>query len=284
MGPEVKNPISLARQILDHSRVPDPLYRIPPLTLVSHGAHAFARTANLNLVEPQHLITDKARKQWARWKTRLNNPLDVPRTEDEDSVFQDTVGAVVWDTEANEFAAGVSSGGILLKHAGRAAVYGAGCWAQNCSVSGERSGMACRSGEYIIRANLARSICHAVDADIQKDGDIHETLRKVLVEEFWLPSRSPSNPDPSAGIVLLVAEADDDGLCTDTSTRLVCIHDCEYGCRLFFVRQVREGRLRSSVSSAAIHSSLPQAVIFRRPMTHASKAGGPHVFITGFAM
>jgi taspase (threonine aspartase 1) len=176
MLPGVKNPIRLARRILGHSRIPDRLGRIPPLTLVSNGAHAFAKSINLPLVPPESLITPRAEQQWRTWKARLESsaPADVGLDEDPVGLhaFQDTVGAVAWNATSGEISSGVSSGGILLKYPGRigevhpslrsygvnsrleqAAVFGAGCWAKAESSTADgrkRPGMACSvSGDYI---------------------------------------------------------------------------------------------------------------------------------------
>lgn len=115
----MKNPIRLARRILEHSRTPDSLGRIPPLTLVSTGAHAFARSAGLDLVPPESLIAPRAQKQWGVWKARLDAPLDASMEEGTQNAFQDTVGAVAFVGASGELASGVSSGGILLKYPGR---------------------------------------------------------------------------------------------------------------------------------------------------------------------
>lgn len=145
--PGIKNPIRLARRILEHARVPDPLGRIPPLTLVSTGAHAFAQSSGFGLLEselvpPESLVTPRAKKQWERWKARLDSgssssssspsvfaptpvPVDIDTADDEDlpmDALQDTVGALAFigpSSENAQIASGVSSGGILLKHPGR---------------------------------------------------------------------------------------------------------------------------------------------------------------------
>ncbi|KAJ6625457.1 asparaginase [Mycena sp. CBHHK59/15] len=219
----VKNPVRLAHRILEHSRIPDPLGRIPPLTLVSNGAHAFAalHPGHVDLVAPESLVTPRAQQQWATWKDRLVS--SSPPSEDPGSLhpFQDTVGAMAWNADSGEIASGVSSGGILLKYPGRvgeAAVFGAGCWAQASqppTANGrEMQGMACSvsgAGEYIVRASLAKTISDSLNNEQSDDVDVHEILRRTLVDDFWVPSRSPSNPDPSAGVVVLTTEEGDEG-------------------------------------------------------------------------
>ncbi|KAJ2922752.1 hypothetical protein H1R20_g14378, partial [Candolleomyces eurysporus] len=82
---DVKNPITLARAILEYSSQQDKLGRVPPLTLVSNGASSFARRLPnylLNgadrlkpqLAQPASLISPTAKAQWEKWKSRLEDP------------------------------------------------------------------------------------------------------------------------------------------------------------------------------------------------------------------
>ncbi|KAK7005745.1 nucleophile aminohydrolase [Favolaschia claudopus] len=306
----IKNPIRLARAILEHARIPDPLGRIPPLTLVSHGARLFAEQlppdikAEL-LVPPETLITSRATKTWESWKSRLagisaaNTESSTEHDDMELESLQDTVGAVAFTSAAansGSIACGVSSGGILLKHPGRvgeAAVFGAGCWARapsNVEAEGEgvvlertrkraKFGIACSvsgAGEYIVRANLARAIVDALNSaspssassaeeEEEEDVDVHAILQRVLTEEFWLPNRSPTNPDPSAGVVLLTTAKDNDG----EVVRLWCVFTTP------------------SMAIAYASSRYPQgkALILRRPKSVESQANDrPRIFATGIAL
>lgn len=149
--PGVKNPIKLAKAILCHSRQFDGLGRIPPLMLVSSGARSFAMQNGLEMVDPESMISKRAKEDWQKWMERYNDLREGMIPESKallDAAVQDTVGAVAWD-DCGNVAAGVSSGGLLLKNSGRvgeAAIFGAGCWAQQpsngktgvaCSVSGK---------------------------------------------------------------------------------------------------------------------------------------------------
>ncbi|KAJ7217878.1 nucleophile aminohydrolase [Mycena pura] len=268
----VKNPIRLARRVLEHSRVPDYLGRIPPLTLVSAGAHAFARSAHVQLVPPESLITPRAQRQWETWKHRLDSSIAVSGlAKDSDAdVFQDTVGAVAWNAISGEIASGVSSGGILLKYPGRigeAAVFGAGCWAQAlgrrskftmaCSVSG--------AGEYIMKASLARSISNALEKDVA-EVDVHEVLQRTLVDDFWIPSRSASNPDPSAGVILLTTDEDDNGRAMG---RLWCAFTTP----------------SMAIAYASSENPHGKALILRRPKVIEARSNDhARVFVTGFTI
>ncbi|KAJ7446237.1 asparaginase [Mycena galericulata] len=267
----VKNPIRLARRILEHARVPDPLGRIPPLTLVADGARAFAQSAGVDLVVPTSLVTPRAQAQWATWKARLDGA-DSPPPPDAESLhaIQDTVGAVAWDAASGAIASGVSSGGILLKCPGRigeAAVFGAGCWAQ--AVACGKQGMACSvsgAGEYIIRANLARSVIDAVNRNPRADVDVHEILQRVFIDDFWKPSRSPANPDPSAGIILLTAEEDDE---MRPIGRVWCAFTTP----------------SMAIAYASSENPLGKALVLRRPKAEESRSNNhPRIFVTGFSI
>lgn len=69
----------------------------------------------------------------------------------------------------------------------QAAVYGAGCWAQQ-SLS-KRSGMACSisgAGEHIIRSGLARVLGEALQSLESDDGEVdsHQVLLQALNQQF----------------------------------------------------------------------------------------------------
>ncbi|KAG6837498.1 hypothetical protein H0H93_008423 [Arthromyces matolae] len=184
----IKNPIRLAHAVLDYAKVPDLLGRIPPLTLVSEGAYSFAidkctKHASQNpidIVAKGSLISPKAREQWTKWKTRLDN---ISSTDINDPTgltdIQDTVGAIAYQ-KGDTIAAGVSR--LMLS---QAAIFGAGCWAQEFSKSGIK--LACSAGEYITKSMLAREIANAFAAAIAQGGDIdcHEILHDVVLEKFW---------------------------------------------------------------------------------------------------
>lgn len=126
----IKNPIRLAKAILQIQREPQPLGRVPPLsvlrafssirewililrinrTLASQGASLFAAERGLNMIDPASLISDKAHSEWAKWKARLQNATpsaDSSSLPNGQSHLEDTVGAIACD-EAGDLAAGVS--------------------------------------------------------------------------------------------------------------------------------------------------------------------------------
>ncbi|KAJ3869764.1 asparaginase [Lentinula novae-zelandiae] len=223
----VKNPIQVARALLQHSQISDPLGRVPPLTLVGSGAHAFASKnphTSSGIVDKGSMVSAGARDRWRYWKKKLTSakmgdsdpsqPLEIGQNLHD---LQDTVGAVT--SRFGEMASGVSSGGLLLKMEGRcgeAAVFGAGCWAQNFR-PGARIGMACSisgTGEYITRSGLARALGKAFEvlepSNSDEDVDPHAIIQKVLIHEFWKPSQDLGESNPSAGILLMTYEDGDD--------------------------------------------------------------------------
>jgi PREDICTED: similar to threonine aspartase 1 (taspase-1) len=91
----------------------------------------------------------------------------------------DTVGAVAID-KFGYVAAGVSSGGILLKWPGRvghASAYGCGCWAQD-NVAVSSSGM----GEYLVKTFFAKECANALIHCSNKD--YVNQMRQFFVEKF----------------------------------------------------------------------------------------------------
>ncbi len=119
------------------------------------------------------------------------------------------LGAIAVDANGH-ISAGCSSGGIMLKHAGRigqAAVFGAGCWAEekeDFAVAASLSGC----GESIIRTQLARVCCeHLLESRDEEDMETSaETLRTVFLENFVQNDRLlrfQRNQHKVAGVLLV---------------------------------------------------------------------------------
>ncbi|KAG5654406.1 hypothetical protein H0H81_003230 [Sphagnurus paluster] len=298
----VKNPIRLARAVLEHSKILDPLGRVPPLyeTLVSEGAHAFAIANSadraIETVIPDSLISPKARNDWVKWKTRLTSSQSMAAGSLTD--IQDTVGAVAFQN-AEAVAAAVSSGGILLKHPGRigeAAIFGAGCWAEHFADA--RLSIACSiSGEYIVRAMLARAIADAFRSAVasKNDTDPHDILEHVLLHSFWVPCQNRGIVDPDVGVLLLTAEEEE--LKThgwypifsvdetnQIEVRLWCAFTTPsmaiaYASSVSTTPKVRHASKRNNV----VHA--PQTQVLRRPKnTDSSRTSEPRIFITAVPM
>ena len=147
----VKNPITLARAVMEKSR---------HVMMVGGGAEAFAKEQGITLVDPSYFRTEK---RWQQLQKALqeeaqaqasNTPLALPG-----KAYFGTVGALALDAKG-QLAAGTSTGGMTNKRYGRvgdAPIIGAGTWADDrCAVSG--TGW----GEYYIRAAAAHEICARV--------------------------------------------------------------------------------------------------------------------------
>ena len=131
----VRNPIRLARRILDDSR---------HVLLVAEGAHRFAEAHGIALCDPRELITEE--------QLRRNTP------------SPGTVGAVALDASGS-LAAATSTGGrrgALPGRVGDSALIGCGTYADN------RGAVSCTGvGEAIIRVGLARLVLELLEAGLE---------------------------------------------------------------------------------------------------------------------
>lgn len=156
-----RHPIAAARAVMEQS---------PHVMLIGPGADSFAASVGLEQVNPSFFFTERRWQGLERELRRLNLPLpprpagttpgamaDLPAPPLNERKFG-TVGAVALDSQGR-LAAGTSTGGMTAKRWGRVGdvpVIGAGTYASNtdgCAVS------ATGSGEYFIRATVARDIC-----------------------------------------------------------------------------------------------------------------------------
>lgn len=146
----VKNPIRLARQVMERS---------PHVLLAGEGAEVFAREVGVTLVPATYFWTERRWKQLMRIQNRKKGA-GLLLDHDADHKYG-TVGAVALDAEGN-LAAGTSTGGLTNKAWGRVGdspIIGAGTYASNtsCAVSGTGQ------GEYFIRLTIAREVCALVE-------------------------------------------------------------------------------------------------------------------------
>jgi len=141
----------LARAVMEKSR---------HVMLVGEGAEEFAVENGFDLVDNSYFDTEFRLKQLEKAKAS-GNALMLESDDDILSPLNEkkygTVGAVALDKEGN-LAAGTSTGGLTNKRWGRVGdtpIIGAGTYADNasCAVSGTGT------GEFFIRATVARSIC-----------------------------------------------------------------------------------------------------------------------------
>jgi beta-aspartyl-peptidase (threonine type) len=141
----VKNPIELARHVMDHS---------PHVMLVGAGAEEFARLQGVELVSNEYFRTPVRQQQ-------LHRLLGGSSEKENDLVAFGTVGAVALDGLGN-VAAATSTGGMTGKRWGRVGdspIIGAGTYASNASCAVSATG----HGEYFIRSVVAHDICAQVE-------------------------------------------------------------------------------------------------------------------------
>jgi beta-aspartyl-peptidase (threonine type) len=139
----IKNPIRLARALMEHSR---------HVLMAGYGAELFAQHRGFDLVTQDYFFTQR------RWDALLA----AKRGE---STFNfgepGTVGAVGLDQQGN-LAAGTSTGGLTNKPVGRigdSPIVGAGTYANNGTVAASATG----TGELFIR----QAVTHDISAQIE---------------------------------------------------------------------------------------------------------------------
>ncbi|XP_045617133.1 threonine aspartase 1 [Procambarus clarkii] len=196
--PGVRNPVLLARQILDAQSQPLPGGLVPPSFLAGSGAQVWAASNNVETCQPGDLIAERSQRiheESLRNIQRLEEGggkrrrYALPEEEEEmQGGLLDTVGAVCVDG-SGYVASAVSSGGLLLKHTGRvgqAAVYGCGCWAENnCDGSGVSVGVSTTGcGEHLIRTMFARLCARAAISPELGTNITHAVTTHFLESDF----------------------------------------------------------------------------------------------------
>lgn len=207
----IKNPITAARVILEQGRpsVPQPLGRVPPMTLAGEGARRYVlerQPSTLSwapvLVPESEMISEEAKEEREYWMKQYQ----LACSNQGAAPMGDTVGAVV--VLDRSIAVGVSSGGLLLKHSGRigeAAVYGAGCWASVVEAENSGYAVACSvsgTGEQIIRGGLARELCKACNEDCE---DPEGALTRVFEDRILEEQKRDAGTNLQAGAILLLS-------------------------------------------------------------------------------
>ncbi|RJY08659.1 isoaspartyl peptidase/L-asparaginase family protein [Aurantiacibacter aquimixticola] len=139
---DVRHPILLAREVMRDGR---------HVFLSGEGAEEFADDTELERMDSEWFVTEPRARALERFRQSV-----VSHADDDEHRFG-TVGAVVRDMHGN-LAAGTSTGGMTGKRwdrIGDSPVIGAGTYADNRSCAVSATG----SGEYFIRAVVAKSIC-----------------------------------------------------------------------------------------------------------------------------
>ncbi|KAK5059776.1 hypothetical protein LTR84_009659 [Exophiala bonariae] len=70
---QVKNPIAVARLVLDESTKPMSLQRVPPILLVGSGATDYAADKGIPILPFDFLISQSAHDRWIRWRQDLED-------------------------------------------------------------------------------------------------------------------------------------------------------------------------------------------------------------------
>jgi L-asparaginase / beta-aspartyl-peptidase len=142
----VRNPIRVARAILDHA---------PQVFFVGAGADRFAAEHGFPPIDNADLITPRERRRFEAAQAMASGGGTVNRDAAIDGVIgHDTVGAVALDRAGN-LAAGTSTGGIMFKPVGRvgdSSIIGSGGYADNESAAVSCTG----EGEAIMRLVLGK--------------------------------------------------------------------------------------------------------------------------------
>jgi len=157
-----KNPILLARAVMDHST---------HVFLAGAGADGFARAHDIEAAERGWFETPERRRQ-------LDEILANPDLPFDSSMKYGTVGAVAVDGEGH-VAAATSTGGLTGKKWGRVGdspLIGAGTYADDRAAAVSCTG----SGEYFIRLGVAHEIC----ARVRLAGWSIEDSADTLIDEL----------------------------------------------------------------------------------------------------
>lgn len=124
----VKNPITLARQVLEKSE---------HVMLIGKGALEFAKLCDVEIMTDDYFVIDSRIRQWQEAQKAGGMMLDHEDAEPQHKLG--TIGAVARDCQGN-LAAATSTGGLVNKRWGRigdSPIVGAGVFADNgtCAVS-----------------------------------------------------------------------------------------------------------------------------------------------------
>jgi len=181
MAMGIKNPIKLARKIMEHTdhvmMVSDGVTRLSQL--FGNTVEEYPQELNTKILNEYNKLMKNVRIKWK--KNNKLTMLSSAASQEKSHHHYSTVGAVAIDKDGN-VASAVSTGGIWLKMHGRigdSAIIGSGIYADN------KSGAACATGygEYIMRLCLCKYACD----QMQSRNSAHLSSKKsidVLTERF----------------------------------------------------------------------------------------------------
>src|SRR5260370_20828789 len=163
----IRNPIRLARQVLENS---------PHMMVVGEGAERFAVEQGLTLCEPEELIAEAERDAWLKCRNSKHAAAHHR------SHAHGTLGSVAFDRDGRLFAA-TSTGGTCCKLPGRVGdspLIGCGCYAD-----AEAGGVSCTGyGEAIMKVVIAKTAADFLRYPVGSDSNPSSSI---------LPA--PSTPD-----------------------------------------------------------------------------------------
>jgi L-asparaginase / beta-aspartyl-peptidase len=156
----IKNPISLARDLMQRSR---------HVMMAGYGAELYAQHREFDLVTQEYFFTER------RWQSLLNAKRGNPTFNFGE---EGTVGAVALN-DAGDLAAATSTGGLTNKPVGRigdSPIIGAGTYADNDTVAVSCTG----TGEFFIRQGAAHTVSAAMEyGHMRVDRAAQEAIDKV---------------------------------------------------------------------------------------------------------
>jgi len=163
----VKNPISLARAIMERSE---------HVLLVGMGATRFARENGIEICNPDDLIVERELIRWREiQRSKRHSVRDAYKARGRPG---DSVGAVALDKNGN-LASATSTGGIPNKHPGRVGdspLIGCGTYADNDAGAVSVSGW----GEAMIKVVMAKTVVDLIGRDGNTPAEAGEKALVIL--------------------------------------------------------------------------------------------------------
>ncbi|KAJ8965736.1 hypothetical protein NQ317_003865 [Molorchus minor] len=172
---KLKNPITLAHDLCIKQSETLPLGLVPPSLLVGVGGLQHARKAGLKVVSNKRLVSEKATRQFSKYKLMLD-------MHEKNETLLDTVGAICID-DTGHVASACSSGRV-----GQAALYGSGTWADSFENNVESSVAVSTTGcgEHLVQTQLAKEIADNLKNSTCPTTDLHNIMTEKFLKSRYL--------------------------------------------------------------------------------------------------
>lgn len=211
----VKNPIAVARELYKAQDEKNLCGLVTPLLLCGKGASDWA--SNRGFKVDSILSSEKSSSKFKYYKRKYENVQNLAGGDSFKERRLDTIGAIAISREG-QVASASSSGGIALKTPGRvgqAAIYGAGCWAQD-GFAATTSG----TGEQLIKTMFARSLKDCL-VNTSENENLYMAAERAFVCNFLKSPfiREVNVENRLAGFLAAVRDED------STRVELVCGHN-----------------------------------------------------------